>query len=144
MIAEQLALVCSTLFAGAALHITLSEQPARLALDDAAMLAQWKTSFGRAQRMAPPLAILGFLFSAFSWWQTGGLLWVIGAILIGVNIPYTLVLIMPTNRKLLATAPNAADLTSRALIADWGRMHDARTALALAATAVMTFQAANG
>ena len=94
--------------------------------------------------MAVPLGILGFLLGLLAWWQNGQLLWALGAILIGANIPYTLVLIMPTNHRLLAIASNAADPTSRTLIANWGRMHAVRTILALAATAVMTFQAVNG
>lgn len=80
----------------------------------------------------------------FAWRQGNGLLWALGAGLIGASIPYTPVLIMPTIRKLVATAPNAADLTSRTLIAKWGRMYAVRTFLALAATATMTVQTANG
>ena len=71
MLAGILALVAVALFAGGALHVTLSEQPARLGLSDQAMLAQWKPSFTRAQRMAAPLAILGFVLGLGAWWQTG-------------------------------------------------------------------------
>ena len=40
MLAGLLALVAASVFAGAALYVTLAERPARLHLDDAALLAQ--------------------------------------------------------------------------------------------------------
>ncbi|MGH6797878.1 MAG: DUF1772 domain-containing protein, partial [Roseiarcus sp.] len=119
-------MVAAALFAGAALHVTLSEQPARLGLNDQAMLAQWKPSFSRAQRMAAPLAILGFLFGLLAWWQTGKPVWAVGAILVGANVPFTLIAIMPTNNLLLATAPSDAGAGARALIEKWGRLHAVR------------------
>jgi hypothetical protein len=135
MIAGTLALAAEALFAGGALHITLAEQPARLGLDDSAMLAQWKPSFERAQRMAIPLAILGLGLGLFAWWKSGNLAWVTGAFLVGLNIPFTLIAIKPTNDVLLATTAARAGPDSRALIAKWGRLHAIRVVLALAATA---------
>ena len=137
MIAGTIALIAAALFAGGALHVTVSEQPARLRLSDQSKLLQWKGSFARAQRMAPPLALSGLLFGLWAWWQTGNLLWAAGALLVGVNIPFTLLIIQPINRSLLATDDRRADSTSNTLVARWGRLHDVRTGLALAATAVM-------
>jgi hypothetical protein len=70
MLAGLMALVAAALFAGGALHVSLSEHRARLGLNDQAMLAQWKPSFSRAQRIAAPLAILGFGLGLLAWWQT--------------------------------------------------------------------------
>ena len=139
MLAGLLALVAAALFAGGALHVTLSEQPARLGLNDQAMLAQWKPSFSRAQKMAAPLAILGFALGLFAWWQTGRFVWAVGAILVGANVPFTLIAIMPTNNLLLATTPADAGAGSRALIVKWGQLHAVRTVLALIATAVFVW-----
>jgi hypothetical protein len=139
MFAGQIALIAAALFAGAALHITLSEHPARLGLDDHAMLAQWKPSFSRAQRMAAPLAILGFALGLLAWWRTGNLGWTYGAILIGANLPYTLILIRPINNRLLATEPTDAGAASRALIVRWGWLHAVRTFLAIAATGALAW-----
>jgi hypothetical protein len=139
MVAGHIALIAAALFAGAALHITLSEHPARLGLDDQAMLAQWKPSFSHAQRMAAPLALLGLVFGLLAWWRTGNLDWTYGAILIGANLPYTLLLIRPINNQLLATEPTAAGAASRALIVRWGWLHAVRTVLALAATGALAW-----
>ena len=41
----ELALLVSSLFASAALYINVVEQPARMGLDDRALLAEWKTAY---------------------------------------------------------------------------------------------------
>ena len=43
-----------------------------------------------------------------------------GAVVLVSNWPYTLLGIMPTNRQLLATAPESADATTRSLLQQWG------------------------
>jgi hypothetical protein len=57
----------------------------------------------------------------------------LGAILILANWPYTLLAILPTNKKLKATALDAADPSSRGMIETWGRLHAVRTGLGIGA-----------
>jgi anthrone oxygenase-like protein len=136
MLAGQLALIVAAAFAGAALIINVAEQPARLGLDDRALLAEWKPSYQRGQAMQAPLAIVGFLLGLLAWRQTGNWRWAIGAAVLIANWPYTLVGIFPTNKRIKAIEPANADATSRALIERWGTLHAGRTALGLIATAV--------
>jgi uncharacterized membrane protein len=137
-----LALVAAALFAGAALYITLVEQPARLDLDDPSMLRQWKPAYERGTMMQAPLALLGFLLGAAAWWQTDRTLLLVGAVLMLANWPFTYLAIMPTNNRLSALDPAASSGEARSLLHRWGSLHAVRTALGIAA--VVAFALALG
>jgi Domain of unknown function (DUF1772) len=134
MIAGQLALIAAALFAGAAVYINVAEQPAQLGLDDGSLLAEWKPAYKRGFAMQAPLAVAGFLLGVLAWWQTGGWLWLVGATVLVLNWPYTLLGIMPTNNRLMAIEPTKAGADSRKLIETWANLHAVRTALGFAAT----------
>jgi hypothetical protein len=127
MIFGQLALISAAVFAGAAIYINVAEHPARLALDDGALLAQWKPSYKRGAAMQAPLPILGCIFGLIAWWQTGAPAFLIGALLMIANWPWTFIGIMPTNRALEATDRSTPQ--TRALIVKWGSLHAVRSAL---------------
>jgi len=136
MLAGHLALAVAALFTGAALYVNVVEQPARLRLGHNALLTEWKPSYKRGFAMQAPLAVIGCLLGLLAWWQTEHWLWIIGALLLVTNWPYTLLVIMPVNRKLMATELSKAGRETRNLIEHWARLHAIRTALGFAATAV--------
>ena len=134
MLAGQLALISAAVFAGAALYISVVEQPARLRLDHRSLLMEWKPAYKRGTAMQAPLAIGGFVLGLAAWWQSGHLAWAVGALLMIANWPVTFFAIMPTNNKLMGIEPAMAGPESRAMIETWGSLHWVRTALGIAAS----------
>ena len=135
MLKALFALVAAALFAGAALYISLVEHPARMKLDDRSALAQWKPSYAAATPLQAGLALLSLLLGVWAWWKAGddGLL--IGGLLMGAVILFTLTVIFPTNRLLLAADSGDADSRVRSLLERWGRLHLVRVILSLGAVA---------
>lgn len=141
MVFGLLALTVAALFAGAALYINVAEQPARLMLDDRALLAQWTPAYARGYAMQATLAVVGFLLGVAAWWMTGEVLWLAGAVVLVANWPYTLIFIMPVNKQLNAIGTEQAGPESRALIVRWGGLHARRTMLGIVATALFLWAA---
>jgi hypothetical protein len=123
------ALVLATLFSGAALYITLVEHPARLGLDDAPLLVEWQRSYKAALPIQAGLAVLGGIAGLIAWYGRHEWPWLAGSIVLLANWPVTLLVIMPTNRRLMAMGPADAGADSRRLLVRWGGLHNARSAL---------------
>jgi len=132
----ELALIVAALFAGAAVFVNVAEQPARLSLADGPMLLEWQNSYNKAAPMQAGLALVSSVLGFVAAWQTKDMRWLVGAILILANWPYTLLVIKPTNDRLHATKLEDANAATRELIVSWGHLHAGRSALSLAATAV--------
>lgn len=133
MTAGLLALLVAALFAGAALYVSVAEQPARMHLDDRSLLIEWKPAYKRGFAMQAPLAMIGFVLGIFAGLQTGDWLWLIGALFLVANWPFTIFVIMPTNKKLMAIDPASAGPDTRQLVTKWGSLHAVRTILGFAA-----------
>src|SRR5215510_12544391 len=134
--AGQFALVTAAVFAGAAIYVNVAEQPARLALDDKALLAEWKPSYARGLAMQAGLALASTLAGVLTFWVTRDWRWLLGALLIFANWPYTLLVILPVNKRIEATPADQATAETRALVLRWGTLHAGRSALGAAATLV--------
>lgn len=123
------ALVFAALFTGAALYISLVEHPARLCLPDQPLLAQWQPSYKRALPIQAGLAVAGGITGFAAWWISAEWRWLAGGAVLLANWPFTLLVIMPVNKRLMAIKPEDAGAASRGLLVQWGHLHAVRSAL---------------
>jgi hypothetical protein len=139
MIFELIATLCAGLFAGAAIYITAVEHPARLECGTALAAAEFVPSYRRAAVMQASLAALGLLAALAAWAQGRGLLVLVAGVLLGLVIPFTLVVIRPTNQRLLDPALDRTSPETAVLLARWGRLHAVRSAASGVAFGVLAW-----
>ena len=120
MIFGLLALTTAALFTGAAVYVNVAEQPARLKLDDAALLSEWKPSYKNGRIMQASLAAISGLLAIVAFFYGWNWRWLLGAVVILAPWPYTLRIIGPTNATSSSRQFNkrAADL--RPALSSWG------------------------
>ena len=131
-LAELIATLSSGLFTGASIYINLVEHPARMQTGIRPALTEFAPSYHRATVTQVSLAVAGFLSALIAWRSRSDVRWLIGGGLLVSVIPFTALVILPTNKKLLdpATA-NDLDLAEK-LLTRWGRLHAVRSVLSLA------------
>jgi uncharacterized membrane protein len=135
-LAGAVATVACSLFAGAAVYINLVEHPARLSCGTEVAARQFAPSYARASVMQVSLALLATLAGLLQWTRSGGARWLLGAVLVASVIPFTLVAIAPTNKKILDPERDRASAETRRLLEAWGRLHAVRSIVSLGATLV--------
>ncbi len=125
-----------TLFTGAAIYINLVEHPARMGCGTELAATEWAPSYKRGARMQVPLAVASTVAGLLAWLMTGEILWLIGALLIFAVVPFTLIVIMPTNKLLLNPGRDPTSVETRALLDKWGKLHGVRSLFSLLASAI--------
>jgi uncharacterized membrane protein len=141
---ESLATMCAGLFAGAAIYITLVEHPARLECGTELATTEFGPSYRRATLMQASLAAVGLLAALVAWAQGRGVEVLIGGLLLGAVIPFTLVVILPTNQRLLDPGLHSGSAEAAALLARWGRLHAVRSLMSAVAFVVLLWSLGAG
>jgi ABC-type sugar transport system permease subunit len=129
LLAAYIALMLAGVFTGAALYINFAEQPARFALDDRALLVEWKLAYQRGYAMQATLVLVGFLLGMWAWRLTNKTVFFVAALVFFANWPWTLFVMLPVNKRLQATPRDNADAETRALLRKWNYLHGVRTLL---------------
>ncbi len=139
MLAERIATLASGLFTGAAIYINLVEHPARMQAGAQLALTEFAPSYHRATVTQGSLAAVGFLSALRAWKSSADARWLLrGGLLVAV-IPFTAVVILPTNKQLLDPA-TACDLAlAEHLLRRWGRLHAVRSLASLMSLLLFLF-----
>jgi hypothetical protein len=128
-IAEFVAVLACGLFAGASVYISLVEHPARMECGVELAATEFGPSYRRATIMQATLAAVGLVSSIAAWLEGACFFWVVGGGLLGSVIPFTLIVILPTNKQLLSPALDRRSAETERLLARWGMLHAVRSVL---------------
>lgn len=85
-----LATIAAGLFAGAALYVTAAEHPGRMECGPAVAIREFGPSYRRAAVTQVLLAVAGCGAGVAAWARGAGGGWLVGALLLGALIPFTL------------------------------------------------------
>jgi hypothetical protein len=143
VVLETLALLSGALFTGGALYVSLVEQPARMQLTPPVAAEQFRASYRRAAPWQAATAIVCALSGVLASLERASWSWAVGAVLIGLAVPFTLIVILPTNKRLLGDE-GVNDEERRALMSRWARLHWIRSALGTVGLIVLIGAALRG
>jgi anthrone oxygenase-like protein len=136
---EVLAALCAGLFAGAALYINIVEHPARMFCGTRLALTKFAPSYQRATWMQASLAALGCLGAIMAWLVGASIIWLAGGLLFGAVIPFTILFILPTNKRLLDPSLDKDSELAGQLLRRWARLHAVRSGMSLASFLVFLY-----
>ena len=139
LILEFIATLSAGLFCGAAIYVNLVEHPARISCGTALAVTEFAPSYKRATVMQVALAVGSFLCSLAAWLLDSSTYWLIGGIFIVIVIPFTLLAILPTNKKLLDPSLDKNSEYARHLLKRWGSLHAVRSLLSMVATLLFLY-----
>ena len=116
-IAEFCSVLACSLFTGASVYINLVEHPARMECGVEIATTEFAPSYRRATVMQASLAALGLLSSIAAWLAGATFWWLVAGALLGSVIPFTLIVILPTNKLLLSATMNRQSAQTERLLA---------------------------
>jgi hypothetical protein len=77
--------------------------------------------------MQATLAGVGLLSSIAAWLAGATFWWLVGGVLLGAVIPFTLIVILPTNKQLLSPTLDRRSAETQRLLARWATLHALRS-----------------
>jgi hypothetical protein len=138
-----LATTSAGLFCGAAVYINLVEHPARMSCGTEFAVRESCPSYRRATMMQASLALVGLGLGLAAAWDLGDWWVTAGALLLGAVVPFTLLVILPTNHRLMDSSLDPRGPEAARLLARWNRLHAVRSALSAGAFVVLLCRVAS-
>src|SRR3974390_3197562 len=135
MISGPFALAFAAAFTGAALYVNWVEQPARMALDEEALLSEWGPSDSRGVALLSAFALAAAIAGFIAYFESQDVRWAIGALVIISSWLYTFFVMAPLNNQILSLRGRDV-AAARALIRQWGLVESGLTAIGAVAVAV--------
>jgi hypothetical protein len=139
--AEFVAVLAGSLFAAAAVYLSWVEQPARMECGVEIAATEFRPSYRRATVMQATLAAAGLISSIAAWLAGATFGWLVGGVVLGSVIPFTLLVILPTNNQLLSPALDRRPPETERLLARWSRLHAVRSGLSTVALQLFLYLA---
>jgi hypothetical protein len=143
-ICEALAVLCSGLFTGAALYISFVEHPARMRCGTRLAVSEFAPSYKRATVMQASLAAFGTLAAVAAWLLGAPALWLVGGLLLGAVIPFTLLVMLPTNKRLLDPSLDKDSKLAEQLLQRWATLHGVRSGFSFGSFLTLLIAAIRG
>ncbi|RNA36977.1 hypothetical protein BpHYR1_054121 [Brachionus plicatilis] len=129
--------ISTAIFTGGAVYCSLVEHPARLKIDKRAAVSQFRPSLKRAILIQSLTSSIAFIGSSVAYYLENDKKWLYSAILIMSVIPYTLLCIMPINRKLTDPNLDPDSNETKHLLEKWGLLHSVRSIFGLVSLILM-------
>jgi hypothetical protein len=89
--------------------------------------------------MQASLAVAGAVGGIAAWLHGEGCIWLLSGLILGSVVPFTLLIMWPTNQQLEDEALDLSSEKARNLLVRWGNLHAVRSALGLLALITMLF-----
>ncbi len=128
-LAEFVAVFACGIFTGAAVYVSLVEHPARMECGVEIAAAEFSPSYRRGSIMQATLAALGLGSSIAAWLAGATFWWLVGGVALGTVIPFTLIVILPTNKQLLSPTLDKRSAETERLLVRWGVLRAVRSLL---------------
>jgi hypothetical protein len=133
---------CAGLFCGAALYVNFVEHPARVSCGPELALREFAPSYQRATITQLFIAIGGLALGLTAAWRLHDSSVAVGAVLLRASVPFTLIVILPTNKQLLDPTLDSRSPRVTSLFRRWNRLQAIRSLLSATAFAVLLWRSA--
>ncbi|HXE24893.1 MAG TPA: DUF1772 domain-containing protein [Roseiarcus sp.] len=140
MIWGTLALAFAAAFTGASFYVNWVEQPARLKLDEEALLSEWGPSDSRGFALLAALALLAAVAGFIAYFESEDVRFAFGALLIIASWLYAFFVMAPLDNQIRSLRGGEV-AAARALVRQWGIVESGQTAIGAAAVIIFLWVA---